>query len=221
MDALAEAFADAERRLKQSEYFTGNVCTAVINELRYAGCHLLRAECPTVTQLDEATESQHHDANEKQWADREIRRAIDHCRRAKYDAIAFDVHGAIEWLELFKRDYRLILDQDIVGLPEALHVAEDAKRVIVYGEANPSLRERHLTTLDQSCAVLKNSLNSLESLRFQLNAKRNRAMRNRLACIAGIVLAAAGVLVGYAQLRVAKSGTPNMQVVPQTSPASR
>ena len=170
---VAIAFAEAEQRLEQSEFFTGQVCVASINELRYAGCHLLRATCPDTPQLDELKEAQHHYADPVDGADREIARAIDHCKRAKYDAIAFDAHGAIRWLDLFKEDYRLILGEDILGLPDALLAANDAEAIIVFGKANANRRAEHLNTLDQLCLNLQNAERFLEALRCKLNAKRN------------------------------------------------
>lgn len=46
LEEVAVAFAAAESRLKQSEFYTGLPCVPSINELRYAGCHTLANRIP-------------------------------------------------------------------------------------------------------------------------------------------------------------------------------
>ena len=173
---VAIAFAEAERRLKQSELLTGEVCIPSINELRYACCHILRDECPEIPQEDAARESQHH-SDGGNGIGRDIERAIDHCKRAKYDAIAIDVAAVKKWLEVFKEDYRLILDETIPGLEEGVRAADEADRMINICDANPNDRSKYAEKLDELCASLHNAERVLESKRFQLNAKRDRRIK--------------------------------------------
>lgn len=172
LEQVAIAFADAESRLKQSEFYTGLPSIPSVNELRYAGCHLLRYECPDIPQADELQEPQHHNQDAT-----ELKRALDHCVRAKYDAVAFDAHGAVKWLDLFKEDYSLILHEETSGLQDALRSAEDARRTMAFCRVNPNQREAYAAALDQSCALLRHAEDTLEALKPQLNARRDKQKR--------------------------------------------
>jgi hypothetical protein len=197
---LARAFADAESRLKLTEAHTNRVVSAVVNELRYAACHLLRAECPEIGQLDESNELQHHDPPKDRQSnfDRELRRAIDHCKRAKYDAIEYDTVVCQEQLNLFKRDYRLVIADDIEGMATALKTANAAQRLLASGEANPVRREQYLDSLDEVCNQLLESIDGLEALRPILNAKLERKQNARRWAMFTIAIAILAALAGSA-----------------------
>lgn len=177
LSELAEAFYQAEQRLKTTEERTNRPVNSVINELRYAACHLLRAECPNIPQLDESFESQEHDPQEddQTYFQREVHRATDHCKRAKYDAIEFDVIDCQERLSEFKYDYKQIIADDIEGLLAALKAANEAQRLLSCGKTQRARRERYLEALDAVCVCLREAYGTLDALRPVLNAKMARA----------------------------------------------
>lgn len=178
---LALAFAEAEVRLKRTEITSRKTPSAVINELRYAGCHLLRAVCPAVLVPDEAEEDQDHDSvHSSNTSDTEVRRAIDHCKRAKYDAIEFDTIVCLERCDEFIEEYRQIIADDIPGLPEALRGARSAQATILEARNDNSRRGEYLDELDKNCAVVLRAYDALDALRPILNAKRERLAENNL-----------------------------------------
>lgn len=202
LSELAIAFHDAETRLKQTEANTNRTPSSVVNELRYAACHLLRAECQEIPQLDEAFESQHHEPRgSRSVFALEVRRAIDHCKRAKYDAIEFDTVICNERLDLFKKDYRLIFADNIDGLLEALKAAREAQKLLASGKANRSRREIYLADLDSVCERLLAAQDNLEVLRPVLNAWRNRRIFIFCGWLIGILIAIATLVVTLEQSR--------------------
>ncbi|HRE45950.1 MAG TPA: hypothetical protein PKY87_18545, partial [Terricaulis sp.] len=43
---IRDLFQDAERQIKKAEEISGDLAVPAVNELRYAGCHLLAQESP-------------------------------------------------------------------------------------------------------------------------------------------------------------------------------
>lgn len=201
--ALAEEFAKAEARMKQSENTTDLFRIAINNEMRYAACHLLRAVCPGVEQQDEngGQASSHHDDDRPgdDSAQLEIRRAIDHCKRARYDAIEYETLQRLKKINLFLDDYRLVLSPEMPGVQEALEAAYDAQQLVSGVDQGPrraevakqasSLpeptkqsrpnprRERDLDRLDGACGALRAAERKLALLRPALNIKLEQKKR--------------------------------------------
>ena len=69
-DSVAQAFCRAEKMLKRFERISDKTLSSAINQLRYAGRHLIEA-----------------DAAEGDVQDDLLRKAIAHCHRAEFDAI--------------------------------------------------------------------------------------------------------------------------------------
>ena len=99
----------AEQRIKRAESRTGKNPFPAVNELRYAGRHVLCAQGDR-EHPGEADEVVDHEDRDLRYEGRanELRRAKDHCRRARYDAIEFEALVHIKAIELFTRDYRLV-----------------------------------------------------------------------------------------------------------------
>jgi hypothetical protein len=193
---LAKEFSAAEDRLKQTERRTKLHPDAVINELRYAACHLLRAQCPDVNLEPQPDENEHHAVPQPgdDPAETEIRRAIDHCRRGRYDAIEYDTLVYLERMNLFKKDYRFVLGEEIAGLPAALQTARKAQDLVEDGHdsAKHKRREQGLDELDQTCSTLITAYKNLDALRPILNSRRWKSIL--VLVIAGA--AALGTCVG-------------------------
>lgn len=120
-------------------------------------------------QVDELRETQHHVDSKPD--DRELKRALDHCVRAKYDAVAFDAHGAVKWLDLFKEDYRLILVEENPTITLALTSAERAQRTMAQAKIDHHFRDRYVKELEASCSQLREAQGLLNGMIPQLAAK--------------------------------------------------
>lgn len=96
--AIRDLFRDAEREIKKAEEISGELAVPAVNELRYAGCHLLEALC---------SDAPHH-------ATEQIARARRHCQRAIFDASDASIIYLLERVKTFQDDYRRFVISDVI-----------------------------------------------------------------------------------------------------------
>ena len=82
---LTIEFSRAERACKAFEHQDGGLPIPVVNELRYAGAHAIKALKRGIDDSEECRE--------------ELDKALRHCKRARYDALEFNVVLATERLD--------------------------------------------------------------------------------------------------------------------------
>jgi hypothetical protein len=231
LDDLAIEFSKAEARLKQAENKADRVPVSVVNELRYAGCHVLRALCPAIAQTDETDTTQSHDSDHpgESHSDAEVRRATDHCKRARYDAIEYETIQRLKKVTLFQEDYRLVISPEMPKVNEALQAAYDAQQMVEGepGKDPDPRREKNLDALDRLCESLKLAERGLATIRPVLNIKledRQRQDRtSRRRWIATTIIAVLALLsasaIGITKIYLdAHKAAP--VVVPTISPPS-
>ena len=127
-------FSNAEGKIKNVEHLAGGVVIPAINQLRYAGQHLVR--------------------NLSGCADpeEELRQSANHCKRASYDACEAGLLYCLKIFKQFQEDYRKT--NIIPVLPDWLshcasarkaqslvQITQDEDRVISYKKAEASLTE--------------------------------------------------------------------------------
>jgi hypothetical protein len=114
IEEVANAFSRAEEEIKKVEDLAGEVAIPAINELRYAGYHVLQA-------LSGNSEDQ----------DEQFRRAKRHCERAQYDASDMGVVYLLEKIKIFVDDYKDIAITDVlpdyVGMRSKLEEINDRR----------------------------------------------------------------------------------------------
>lgn len=92
IDNIEKNFKDAESKIKSAELLDQTISIPSINELRYAGHHILRA-----TQLKEEDEILE-----------ELDKANRHTKRSFYDAVEASILYKLQKIENFDKEYKLI-----------------------------------------------------------------------------------------------------------------
>jgi hypothetical protein len=171
--------------------------------------------------FDSSFEAQdHHDsASHGASATDELRRAVDHCRRARYDAIDLEVLHFMEAVRLVKRDYRLVyftgdtekrFNELLVAARKAESLAKEARQGVGVG----SKRADYVDALDNQRAALAKAIEDIEGCRHQLNAQK---LRQWLTVYIAITVSTLAMLFGA--VKTCSSSTASEGVAPD--PASR
>lgn len=140
-EAVDEEFKQAEKDLKFVEGLTEQLAIPAINELRYAGRHLLTAGLLRENGGDETEARQN------------LQSALNHCKRAVFDSADAGLNFIISEANAFKKDYRKV--QIAAVLPDYIDIltrldeantliqkfAEHDERAQHYVEARRFLRE--------------------------------------------------------------------------------
>lgn len=96
---VLDLFALAEQKIKQIEHVSGRLKIPSVNQLRYAGKHVLDA-------MQEDVETELYQ--------RSIAGSKDHCQRAIYDAMEIGILHYRAAIELFNKDYRTVKITEIL-----------------------------------------------------------------------------------------------------------
>lgn len=96
---LREEYDMADKVMKQVQAFVDEAGIPAVNELRYAGYHLLNSLVPL---------------NDKTSAQDELTRAINHCKRATYEASEMGILTAFDKVSMFKSDYSQVVVSQVV-----------------------------------------------------------------------------------------------------------
>ena len=122
LQELYQRFCRAEIKIKSMEHGGLEPLVPAVNELRYAAFHLLLAMKldkqfgTPVTATEEAfdklfEDGLYPDGDELEEAslntDHELQRAVNHCKRALYDAVEIDIIDRVEDIRDFKKLYRI------------------------------------------------------------------------------------------------------------------
>src|SRR5665647_736947 len=157
IDKTAALFKRAESLLKNAEHHTNIVFIPSINELRYAGYHLVRY-------LSEGEED-------------DLRSSQKHCKRAIYDAAEGPLLKYLSDLAKFQDDYSLAActTEVIPNYLELLMRVQSARNII--DEAKPTSREVYFELVEPHLITLKEIAGLFEKARPIIN-KRMRRDRN-------------------------------------------
>lgn len=107
--------------MKITENISGEVAIPAINELRYAGFHILKGLSATDEEITE----------------KELFKAKDHCEHAAYDAAAAGLVVVAESIRVFQVQYRDIAISDVVNnISEIRGRVDQAERILADGESS-------------------------------------------------------------------------------------
>jgi hypothetical protein len=157
---------------------------------------MLRALCPSLGMLDENLEAQDHQGNEsgENSVAKEIRRATDHCKRARYDAIEYDTTKCGELFDEFRAKYESIFSEDVYGLKDALRAGGEARALV---EANANLKQRRddvIQQLDVACNKFRDAVAQLIHCTPMLSARIEKKRTERFRFILKTALVVVGIL---------------------------
>lgn len=122
IEQLRMCFEDAEKTIKHIEQATFELAIPSVNQLRYVAYHILRASneknYKTIEELKE-----------------EIKKALHHCQRAKFDAVEIGLTYFLEEVRIFEDTYSHIKEtQDVITnyssyLVDAQSAADELKSI--------------------------------------------------------------------------------------------
>ena len=166
--SVRDAYKRAEDMLHVLAIDAEGADTAAINELRYAGYHVLKA----LSKDNEAEVTE------------ELRRAYRHCLRAFYEVCDGAVFYYLLQYQQFKRDYATVVVSDVV--PNYLDIEKrmiEAKRVLQEARSGSGDRDDHYQIFPDITNSLKADIETLDAARDELNKKLSAAkasLRNLL-----------------------------------------
>lgn len=199
LEQIKRIFIETEDQIKKSERATQQLHIPAINELRYAGHHLLKGLT-------------NNHASER---DEQLRRALRHCQRARYDAVEILLWYYLGEFKKFQDDYRTVVIPQV--WPEYLDDCqkfENTKSIlesVVKSEDIDDQTDNRVTLLNQTLEVneqlapiVTKAAVSRAELNKQLEDKQadeNRDRRTWLIGIFSLVLSAVGILIALIALK--------------------
>ena len=179
---LREEYDIADKVMKEVQAFVDDAGIPAINELRYAGYHLLNTLIP---------------ANGEASAQEELLRAINHCKRATYEASEMGLLTAFDKITDFKSDYQqVVVSQVVPDWTEILTKCDSYRDAITGARQTGDDRSIDHTKFRDAFVELVGVCRRLDHARDELNKlieqKRTDAKRFVFAIILtilGIVLA--------------------------------
>ena len=187
---LRDLYKKAEDAIHSLGITGSGVDTAAVNELRYAGNHLLRAL---------TTDS-------KAEADDQMVRATRHCQRALYDAYDGAIYYQLDQFKVFRNDYRTVVITEVVS--DYLDIAtrmNAARDTLEEARRSTSDRSAYYAKVEERYGSMAADMDRLSAAREELNKKIveksvsfTRWAVNALIAIAGV---AAGAIVTYFRMK--------------------
>ena len=170
IQGLTRLYQEAEEILKEIERDTQEgIVVPAVNELRYAGYHLLQA-----LNLDSSEERAI-----------QITKAENHAKRAIYDAVEVGVLEKMGAVKRFKNDYRVVGIHDIVpGYVDKLSTIRKIQQSL--NEYNMHDRAVHYQECMDSYRLLKDMAELFEDARPELNKRMSG--RRTVALTTGIMI---------------------------------
>jgi len=153
---VAQAFAEAERRIKRVEWM-GGLDVPSINELRYVSYHLLKA-------------CQIQDDEKRQFE--ELRRAERHCKRASFDALELGIITALEEVTSFRERYARFPVSDVLSDYHDMMTDVQSTVDFLAGAAGGEFRDDYYDDCEQKLERLQGITRKLSVASEEINKKK-------------------------------------------------
>ena len=177
IERYRKEYDEADRFSRSIANYINEVAIPANNQLRYAGHHLLLALGDDGTFCDED----------------QLRRAIYHCQRAKYEAAEAGIVSALDNIELFRYEYRRTVVTDVVpNYIEIKRVAKDAGKLLEQSRESGDKVDL-LSALMEMFEKVSEAAVILENSREDVNKKVRTERRT-------FVMRAGGILIGILSL---------------------
>lgn len=153
LQVLAALYKEAEEALYVAEVEHGNLSMPSINQLRYAGHHLLSALTGEEVDSKEA-----------------MKKAEHHCQRAIYDASDSVIVYFLENIRLFKKDFKNV--EILPNFPAYADIREKAREgmdFITKARADGESRHQYYKGCREIVVILRQCNNRMEDAREDLN----------------------------------------------------
>lgn len=151
VNKLIACFDDTEKKVKHLEQDTFELAIPSINQLRYVAYHILKASDPTKNEDIDAVKD-------------EIKKALNHCQRAKFDAVEIWITYLLEEIRSFEETYSHIKEtQDAIkDYAECLSKAQQAADELKSISDDEKNREEYYKKIDPHYKSLKEVVNKLK-----------------------------------------------------------
>ena len=190
---LQKRFADAENFIKEVELCGPELPFPAINELRYAGHHLLKAL--VISDQDEFR--------------KELGEVEDHCHRAMYEASEAGIMYFIRLLKQFDRDYKdVVVSNTIPSVLEIRKLGAQAAAKLSGGRLNRKTPTAQVQEYMEMFRELKDGVEILEANRDELNKVKKKEIRDSRRFIAQALFWIAVVAIGIAGIRQCPDPNP-------------
>ncbi|MDH5179452.1 MAG: hypothetical protein OEZ39_02130 [Gammaproteobacteria bacterium] len=179
---ISKLYSAAEDATKNVEdLHADGIVIPAINELRYAGYHILNA---LTSENDEDKRS-------------EFSKAKKHCIRASYDAIEVGLLSCLAKYKIFREEYKFEVISSVV--PDYLDIQSLVGNIKKFMEkADKSQREKYFSELKSLYDKLNPAIDKLEYARDQLNnamnARRKKFYLTIITIILGVIAATFALL---------------------------
>ena len=184
---LRTLYDKADQFVREVAEFEDEVTIPAINELRYAGYHLLQSIG------DDGSISK----------DEQFRRAISHCERAMYEAAEAGINSVLVWIDQFREDYKNIVVKDVVDdYARILAHTRKAQDLIARGRSDQMSSSDRVSRYMETFRQLREYSELLEASRDDLNAKLSEQVKDKRRFIIRCLLILLGVVVGAASIAI-------------------
>jgi hypothetical protein len=178
---LRDLFSTSEKKIKQIENLFDQLAIPAVNELRYAGFHLIHAI--TASNPDEKQSN--------------LISAAKHCRRSIYDSLEIGISFCIRQCSNFREDYRFTQIGGIVdGYAEDLVTITEIQDYIgTHNRYDSDDTDQTWNTLQHHFEVLLHVHKKWEASREEMNKTLRRRMIMLLVGILGLILTGLGLII--------------------------
>ena len=179
--SIQDLYRKAEQHIKQVELCQAELPFGAINELRYAGHHLLKG---LVAQ----------ESGTPKKAEQEFQDAEDHCNRAMYEASEAGIGYLCRLYRIFEEDYKDIsLTETIPEYVKSRALIQETVNTLSAGRLNRVSSSEQTSRYLEMFSELYKTINVLEASRPELNkAKIRQVAANRRFFIGtGVAIVAA------------------------------
>jgi len=180
---IKDLYKSAEDAISTVEYQVGEGVDVAVNQLRYAGHHILEALTTG-------------DANIEQ---EEMRKAARHCMRSIYDSCSWGIMTFNDNMLEFNKDYRLIVISEVLpDYLERLKKCKKAMECIQAARVDNAQRYKFFKIAAEHYDILYECTSDLSMIREDLNKKVKQQLRNRFYMEAGFILAVIAIILTLA-----------------------
>lgn len=174
IDETSALFKQAEKNLKRAEHLTNKIFIPAINELRYAGYHLLAYLSSEGT-------------------DDNLVSAQKHCKRAIYDSAEGPLLKFLSDIAQFQTDYaKTCITSELPDYVTHMTHVQETRNLIA--SVQPETRDEYFKAVEPHLNKLSDIVNLLETARPEINKRmRGEQSKDRMVFI-GVILAAIAVI---------------------------
>ena len=185
VERLQAEYDKADNLVRRVQDFRRRAGIPAINELRYAGYHLVSA----LSENDEQDKESH------------LVSAINHCRRASYEAAEAGVMTALDRIMIFKEDYRLVTITDCIpDWIEILDRCDQYKNALARsrnkGDDRSEDYENHMDAFDYLVTICRRLDVAREEMNKKIIFQTTETRRFLLKAVLAVVAIVVSLIVG-------------------------